>query len=219
MKIYPKTFENVFSEDRFKKFDFSHISAQEMTANEYAAVFRDLLKGFADSLFEFYVKFAWLKKKFTYKGQVAALKVTGGEVDYAFSSFLRKIVGNDTQFFTKSFLYHKITSYFKDLFPDFERNDPFKNPELYQFPFENISIEFLAVVYQLDDRLALLKYADKQKMNYARFLDFVINQTYSINEELGRDKYIFIHSKKCQSYVKDTDKNLFFKKDENKRKN
>ena len=46
-------------------------------------------------------------------------------------------------------------------------------------------------------------------MTYAKFLDFIINQIYSINEEIGRDRYIFVTSRNCQNYVRDTDKKLF----------
>ena len=212
MKIYPKRFENVFSEDHIYKgrYDFSKISIKEMELDDYARFFGALLKKFSDELFLFYVKATWLKKRFFYNGkQIEAKGPSGGALDYVFSRFLRRVVGSDTQFFTRDFLYPKISSYFKDFFPGFNEGDPFKNEDFYKFPFKNITIEFSAVVYQLDDRIRLLKYADEQKMTYAKFLDFIINQIYSINEEIGRDRYIFVTSRNCQNYVRDTDKKLF----------
>lgn len=219
MKIYPKTFENVFSEDNTRKFDFSKISIKDSGVDEYVILFKDFLKNFSNNLFDFYVKVTWLKKRFSYDGRgIDTMNFTGGGLDVIFSRFLRRIVGSDTTFFTRDFLYPKVNSYFKDFFKDFNEGNPFDNPDYYKFPFKNITIEFLAVVYQMDDRIELLRVADKEKMSYAKFIDFIINQIYSINEELERNKYIFIVSKRCQNYVKDTDKNLSFAK-KNKKKN
>lgn len=209
MKIYPKTFESVFSEDTRKKFDFSKVSTKDIDIDKYIKDFSGLLKGFSYNLFDFYVKVIWLKKKFCYQDkQISIDGSTGGNVDYAFTRFLRRIVGGDIQFLTKDFLYTKVISYFKDFFPGFDDGNPFENIEFYKFPFKNITMDFLAVVYQMEDRIELLKYAEEQKMTYATFLDFVINQIYSINEELGRDKYLFIITRRCQNYIKNTDKKL-----------
>lgn len=218
MKIYPKTFENVFSEDSCRKFDFSEISIKNSNVDEYVKIFKNLLKDFSSDLFDFYVKVTWLKNKFAYRGRSIDTKgLTGGGLDAIFTRFLRRIIGNDTQFFTRDFLYPKVNSYFKDFFSDFNDGNPFENPDFYKFPFKNITIEFLSVVYQMDDRIELLKFADKKKMAYAKFLDFIINQIYSINEELGYNKYIFIKSNKCQSYIKDTEKKLLLVKGAKKR--
>lgn len=209
MKIYPKTFESVFSEDTRKKFDFSQVSTKDIEINKYIKDFRGLLIDFSYNLFDFYVKVTWLKKKFCYQNkQISINGNTGGNVDYVFTRFLRRIIGRDIQFLTRDFLYTKVISYFKDFFPDFDDGNPFENTEFYKFPFKNITIEYLVVVYQMEDRIELLKYADEQKMTYATFLDFVINQIYSINEELGRDKYLFIITRRHQNYIKDTDKKL-----------
>lgn len=209
MKIYPKTFENIFSEDTVLKINLSKISIKGMETGDYVILFKKFLKEFSNDLFSFYVKATWLKKNFVYNNKQADVEgMKGGLLDTFFTRFLRRTIGSDTQFFTRDFLYPKVNSYFKDFFPGFSEGNPFENPDFYNFPYKNITIEFLAVVYQMDDRLELLKIADEQKMTYAKFLDFVINQIYSINEELGRDKYVFMISKKCQSYVKDTDKKL-----------
>lgn len=212
MKIYPKTFENVFSKDERKRFDFSQISIKGSETDKYINDFKELFRKFSNDLFDFYIKITWLKKRFFYKEkQISINGSTGGDIDYVFSRFLRRIIGSDTQFLTSDFLYSKIVSYFNDFFPGFDEGNPFENKEFYKFPFKNITIEFLVIVYQMDDRIELLEYADKQKMTYAKFLDFIINQVYSTNEELGRNKYVFIMNKRRQKYVKNTDKNLFLK--------
>lgn len=212
IKIYPKTFENVFSEDHVRKFDFSKISIKEMSVDGYSILFRNLLKDFSDNLFLFYVKFVWLRRRFIYNEQeLESLLFTGGALAGVFSRFLRRVVGVDT-FFSRDFLYPKIATYFDSFFPEFSENNPFENPELYKFPFKNITLDFLAVVHQVEDRIELLNIADEQKMTYANFLDFVINQTYSINEELGREKYIFMTGNGKHNYIKNTDLEMSVKK-------
>jgi hypothetical protein len=113
---------------------------------------------------------------------------------------LRRVIGKDIQIITKGKLFTKLESFFDELFPDFKKENPFENPDYYKFPFKNISVEFLIVVNQMDNRLELLREAEKEKMTYAVFLDYVINQALSINEELGRRKYM----------IKNPDRNFCF---------
>lgn len=211
MKIYPQTFEKVFSKDGYHTFDFSQITTEDLSVDEYVGSFKKLLKDHSSYLFDSYVKITWMKNKFHYKGKqlMGYNPAWSGRLEYVFSRFLRRVIGNDVRFFARDFLYSKVRSYFHDFFPDFYLYDPYKDKDYYKFPFKNLTMEFLGVVYQMDDRIEMLKYADKQHMTYATFLDFVINQVYSMNEELGRDKYIFMVSKKCQNYVKDVDKKFF----------
>ena len=65
-------------------------------------------------------------------------------------------------------------------------------------------------VWQLDDRILLLKEADKQKMTYAIFLDYIINHILSENEVIGRDRYVMSlnQDRNFPFWVKDTDKDL-----------
>jgi hypothetical protein len=133
----------------------------------------------------------------------------------AFTKFLRRNIGNDIQIITKGKFFNKLELYyFNQFFPDFEEENPFDNPDLYAFPYKNISMEFLLVVYQLEDRFELLKEADKRNMSYAVFLDYILNHTLSENELLGYNRYELTQSKDRRSpyYVKDNDKLLKIKK-------
>ncbi len=91
----------------------------------------------------------------------------------------------------------------QEMFPLFDQENPFTNPERYRLPFKNISIDYMTVVYQLEDRMYILAFADECDMKYNDFLDFVINHTYSINQELKKDRYDFILTSKCPPYVRD----------------
>jgi hypothetical protein len=128
----------------------------------------------------------------------------------AFVKYLRRFVGKDIQVLTRSTFFSKLESYFNELIPGFMDGDPFDNPDYYRFPFKNISIEYLMVVHQLDERVALLKKADEDKMTYAEFLDYVINYVSVENDLLQRGRYEMRHNqdRHFPFCVKDTDKHL-----------
>jgi hypothetical protein len=200
MKNYNKTYENVFSTDREKSSGRLYpdkITVGDMELDKYILTFKDFMKDFYLDMFNGCVKLSWLRRKFSYYGKKTILPMNKNSllVNIAFVKFLRRMVGNDIQILTRGKFFTKLELYFDELFSGFEEGNPFENPDYYKFPFENISIDFLIAVYQLDDRIELLKKADKDKMSYAVFLDYVINHVYSINEEIGRDRYQLRHNK------------------------
>src|SRR5258706_15430408 len=99
---------------------------------------------------------------------------------------MRRYVGHDIQLINRSFFFQKLESYYFDqLIPGFEEGNPFENPDYYKFPYKNISLDYLMLVYQLDDRFDLLTEADKQRMSYAVFIDYVLNHVLNENDILG----------------------------------
>ena len=196
MKLYPKEFEEVFSSDRRRKLNFSAISAVGMDIDKYTECFQGVLTDFYANLFDHCLKIAWMRRKFKYKDRKLSFPM-GKNAYYGnlvFIKFLRRVIGHDIQVLTKARFFSRLESYFEELFPGFEEGDPFGNSEYYEFPFENITMEFLMPVYQMDERISLLKEADKQKMGYARFLDFVINHALSVNQETKKSKYEINHT-------------------------
>lgn len=125
----------------------------------------------------------------------------------AFTKFLRRVIGKDLQSLTKSKFFSKVETYLEDFYPNFMEGNPFKDTNHYKFPYKNISMEYLVPLYQVEDRLELLAEADKQKMTFAVFLDYIINYVYTKNEELGRDKYQIRHNidRDLPFFIRDTD--------------
>ena len=128
----------------------------------------------------------------------------------AFTKLLRRDVGIDIQIITKGKFFSKIEIYFDELFPGFDDGNPFENPDYYKLPFEHVTMDFLMVVHQLDDRIKLLKHADENKMNYAEFVDYSINHVLCINEGLKKPRYE-MRQKKDRNfpfYIKDKTKEI-----------
>jgi len=226
MKYQDKIYEDVFSVDREKittPLRVENLSAVGMDFDKYTSFFHSFLKDFYDDLFLKCVKLSWLRRKFVFYGH--KFKIPGHErnsigLHIAFHKFTRRIIGNDIQMITKSPFFTKLEiCYFDLLFPGFDDGDPFENPEYYKFPYKNISMEFLIVVYQLDKRLELLKHANENKMSFAVFLDFVNNYVLSENDRIGREKYTLkdFHRGRDSKifYVCDNDKIYNFSKKKN----
>lgn len=194
MQNHPKTYEDVFSKDHEKniaRLNLDAISISDFGLDEYTYLFQNFLTDFYSGLFLSCVKLSWLRRKFTYHGYKTILPMYKNprSLNDAFVKFMRRHIGHDLQIITKGRYFSNIESYFDEMFPGFEEGNPFENPDYYKFPFSNITMEYLGVVYQLDDRLGLLKKADEKKMSFAKFLDYVINHVYSENDVLGRQRY------------------------------
>jgi hypothetical protein len=216
MLHHPKTYEDVFSSDlpsNKNSIKTEHIKIDVMETEEYCLLFKSFLKDFYTRLFDDCVKLSWLRRKFTYAGQRAKMPLYSSSRMYhgKFIKYLRRYIGHDIQVVTKGYFYTKLeTYYFDTFFPGFEEGNPFTNPDYYKFPYENITFEYLTTVYQLDDRFDLLKEADKRGLNYAEFLDYVLNHTLSENERLGRDRYHLEQglSRVAPYFFRDSDKHF-----------
>jgi len=143
-----------------------------------------------DTLFRLTIEFIWLNLHFIYRGERRKnLFANGPWLERAYGFFMREMVGTPLFVFTRSGSFFKIATYLDDLFPDFLQNDPLKDPEKYAFPYETVTLDYMYFVYQLPERMDLLRIAEERKMNYNQFVDYVINHALSANEESGKNAY------------------------------
>jgi hypothetical protein len=208
MKKYDKNYEDVFSARRsLKKCPLDKLDFLGYSLDEYKNIYNDFLRGFFDSVFDAAVKHYWLSRHFGLGDRyIAGSKENSILLDAAFSIFLRQYVGIDYRIFSRWFLVNRIVSYFKDFFPDMMDHDPFREPEYFRFPFKHITLDFLAMVYQMDERLDLIREAEEKGMNINVFMDFVINYSLSYNDDNQREKYqIVFPNSRFSIYVKNMD--------------
>ena len=204
-KNYEDKYEKVFTnKERIKmRCDIDKISPYKgdpENLSMYIRQFKDETKSFDLDLFDHLVKIYWLARRFCYDGERREkLGKNGIKLDAAYGLFIRCFVGWDTKsIFTTMNMLPKVMGYFYDLFPNFDEGNPFK--EKYEYPFKYISLPCLFIVYQMDERMEMLKYAESKKMNYAEFLDYVVNYVMCKSEE--DDKYEIVLSMKYLPYVK-----------------
>jgi hypothetical protein len=221
MRHHKKTYEDVFSVDHKRnnsRLDLDEITIVEMELAEYTDLFKNFLTDWYSGLFLNCAKLSWLRRKFMVNGKRVIIPMYRNDpyVNYKFVKFMRRNIGKDIQMITRSAYFVKFELYFDEMFPEFLNENPFKNPDYYKFPYENISAEFLLVIYQMDDRLGLLEKANEEKMSFAVFLDYVINHAYTENELLGRQRYEISQNvdRRGIYFVVDTDKKTIAKKGE-----
>jgi len=203
MKNYKKTYEDTYSAERsIKRCDINKVSTDiDLTVNDYKEKIRKTILSFQKEVFNHLVKISWLNRRFVYDGKPRINKCSNGfYLDRAFGVFMRNYVGVENRMIGKNNLYTKIETYFDDFFEDFDARNPFE--EEMEFPYKHITLEYLIVVYQMSERLELLGYAEKEKMPYVKFLDYVINYICNFNEEHNDYQYIIKVSNMFMPYVK-----------------
>lgn len=189
MKQYPKTYENVYDfEKAAKRLEpvSSTLGSPEALANGYRAVFRSASR----EIFDQVVKYYWLERQFVYKGKRKTKRTANSfEMDHAYGTFLRVVAGGDQKFLTQNKTFEIITMYVAELFPDILDHNPFTDADHFKYPFEHVTIDQMMLVYQVHNRMELLRYSDKEKMTFAQFFNWAINWVFSYNEEQNKEIY------------------------------
>lgn len=191
MKIYEKRYENYYTRpELIEKFNKQDIGTDGIPFEDYTKEMRSVLRETQMIFFDQLIKICWLVEKFKVNGIKKKMDNTEDILTrYIHSIFLRSIVGIDMRFIYSSSHFRKVISYFHDWFPDFSLSNPFKTK--YEFPYKHVGFDELLLVVNMEERLELLDYADKQKMSLPEFGDFLINYIFCLNEELGVEKYYF----------------------------
>lgn len=199
IKNYKKVYEDVYSTDRKNsktKLYIEKVSVVSGSVDEYIKVFNTFLGGFYANMFDGFLKIAWLRRQFCYYNKKTLYPISKNSLVFnlAFVKFIRRYVQKDIQIITRNKFFSRLETYFEEMYPGFYEGNPFENPEYYKFPFKTVSVDYMMAVFQMDERLELLKYAEENKMSYPIFIDYVINYVMCLNEEQIFDKYVIINN-------------------------
>lgn len=207
MKQYKKKYENVFTgkENFTKRCDINKVSPFNnipLNTTLYIDQFKKEMKSFELDTFNHLVKIAWLMRRFCYNNERRIKNRSNGRIlDSAYALFIRNFVEYDTKFiFSNRSSLAKILTYMDDLFPNFDEGNPME--EDYKCPYEIVTLSHMVLVYQMEDRIELLSYAEKTGLSYVKFMDYVINHINCHNDEVGENEYEFIFSSRFMPYVK-----------------
>lgn len=181
----------------------------------YMADLRDLFKKHDRELYDFYVKFIWIRSRFGYLNS----KIKNDDRDRGartgFALFLNKYVGIER----RNYLVHDpISTALKRFLPEFypgyyEMRNPLK--ENLEFPFKNLMLSHLIPVREMDEATGLLQYADSKNLGINDFMDFLANWTACYNEKYGEKYRMEVRPQsKMPVYVRNLTKQKKKKKDE-----
>lgn len=206
MKQYPKLYEDLYDAS-VENIRTRKITSTFGSPDILSRKFIDFYKEAHLQLFDMIVKQIWLEQHFLYGTERRQKRMgSGHSPDWAFGQFMKTHVGISQKPITHSILFASISTYLIDFFPDFLKHDPFKEPEYYKYPFENITLDHLHFVYQVVDmRADMLKYAEEQKMSYMEFSNWVTNHVLCNNDETGKTKYELAIVRNLWQHIRNND--------------
>lgn len=144
------------------------------------------------SFFKTAITYLWFRLRFGYMARSYFRNDWDRNTNFAYGIFLRHFIGTEKNLYfgTNSGL-SVVRSYYNDFVDD--AFDP--RVEEIPYPFENLSLAHLAVVAEMDERLDLLDFADRKKMAYNDFCDFVSNWASCFNEKYGQKYQMQLNKK------------------------
>lgn len=191
---YPKEYENAFcSDDKIKVHSKSKMTTDYPGGfDEYERFFKKFMKKMSEDRFLEIIKYYWLQRRFHFSGKPKNKYIMNNHaLDSAFSFFCRYYLGTSHTVMFGSFMFYKVLQVIVEWYPDLDNHNPFTEPSYYKWPFKNVTIDFLTVVYQMPERMDLLNMADKKNMSYNQFLDYVINYIYVYNTKHSDEYDVF----------------------------
>lgn len=204
MKQYPKVNADVYKFNPKDKRP-GRIGSTLGSAEELAVRFKQFYKELDSYTFDSIVKRLWLEQHFTYNGNPRRVRFGNGFAsDWSWGFFMRFLVGSHNRA-NDSLLSVAVSTYLKEFFPDFMLHDPFKEPEYYKFPYQNVSLAHMAFVHMMHNRIEILDYAEKEGLGFVDFVNWVYNWAQCYNDEIGENKYQLSRSWSRWSHIKNKD--------------
>lgn len=210
---YTKKYEDVCSFEKWQK-RLLRLGVTKGSFGDFVGMVKTFYRKTFLDIFDAIVKEVWLEQQITYKGLRRVKRAGNGiDQDASFGQFTKIAVGMYHRVLTANFCFTPVATYLVDFFPNFLIDNPFKNPEKYKYPYEHVTIDFLAFVYQMENRLELLDEAEERKLSYAEFVNWVTNWAFCYNEEVKDDVYslqgghlhwFFIRNKKLKRFWANT---------------
>ena len=201
-KWYRKRNEDICDLEKWnarKKF----IGFNEGSLDELILKFRNFYKESHPRIFGDIIREIWLEQQITFNGIRGLKRIHRGPINaIAFGQFTSLGVGTSGNIITNNTYFTPIATYLIDFFPEFLFDDPTKSLDNYKYPYKNVTLDHLAFVYQMDNRLDLLKEAEDQSMNYGNFMNWAINWAMENNIETGKNKYQLIVGYRQSLYIR-----------------
>ena len=202
MKEYPKLYEDLYSNDNphiYLDRIGSTLGSAEVLRDRFRAFYYDAHR----QVFGLIVKEVWLEQQFTYRNiRRTRRKGNGFFSDRTFGYFMKNMVGVSQKPISLNFCFAAISTYLKDFFPDFLKHDPFLEPDYFEFPYKNVFLDHMVLVYTHHDRLEMLQKAENESLSYADFANWAINQSFCYNDEVGKTVYVLTPSNYMWPHIK-----------------
>jgi hypothetical protein len=137
------------------------------------------------AFFKSAITYLWYRRRFGYMARSYFRNDWDRNTNFAYGIFLRHLIGMEKNLY---FSTHSGMQIIKSYYDDFVDDVFDPRTESIPYPFENLTLAHMTVVVDMDERLDLLDFADREKMLYNDFCDFISNWVGCFNEKYG-EKY------------------------------
>ena len=188
MKIHQRVFEDLHKVPYKGAID--KLDTIDGNLDELIFKTREFYKDVYSFVFDSLVRAVWLRGQLTYGGErITKVRSNGQVKDSAIAFFMKGMVGVSGTFLLHSGMTIPLSSYFEEFFLDFYKHNPFEEPEYYEFPYKNISIEHLIFVHECHNRTELLREAESRAMNVRDFINWATDRAFCYNIEVDKEVY------------------------------
>lgn len=201
MKQYPKIYEDLFRQRKGLKVEL--IDSAHGTRDELTSLMREFFSDSFKDLFRIAVRYLWLEKQVIYNGKRRLRRFRNGHIpDQVFARYMMGDVGHDQTVMTRSRWFTVVSTVVAEMFPEFLQRNPFEEPEYFEWPYHTVGVDYLSYVYQVENRLEMLEYADSKGMSYLEFKNWVNNYVLSYNDDKGEEIYSLSLNRDGCPYIK-----------------
>jgi len=183
--------------------------AADFSDEEYVATFREFIKDYYSQMFYQAICFLWLEKQLVVRGKRRiGRKFQGRYHDLAWRRFMTLHVGYDAALVSRSSTVSLTSTIAATLFPYFFEKNPLKEPELFQWPYKHVQLDFFQFVYQMSNWKEMLDYAEEMHMPIHHFKNWAVNYALCYNDEQGEDIYKIGANSEKVIYIQRPDRNV-----------
>lgn len=200
MKHYQRQYEDLFRDKPL--WISAAFESADGSIDELVELYQSCLNdGYRDA-FRIAIRYLWLEKQLIINGKRRERRFrTGHSNDYLYGRFISSIVGRDQATLTRARWFQIVAASAAEMFPGFFLHNPFKEPEYYEWPYQHVGVDFLAYIYQVHNRFELLDYAEKMKMDFHTFRNWVNNYVLCYNDEQGGEIYRIGKTREAAPYI------------------
>lgn len=197
LKLYPRVFEKIYtkslSDPRWIK-EREGLKFKDIGKSLLDYRFKKLASEEAESIWKNVIRYFWLSSKISKRQligkNVPRITTVNHLIENSSPISLRRTI------LFPDLLRKAVEKKAPEMIFDFLEHDPWEEEEYFKFPYEHIGPLFLIPVYELDIRVSkfLLDRAEKNKMYFAEYLDFVANFAFCYNQEEDKDVFELVLS-------------------------
>jgi hypothetical protein len=170
--------------------------------NRYLVDLKNVFTSYDNAVWDACTKYIWLERRFKYHTKLHSREKV--DTAAALRDLLRYVVGAHPHHQLGTAL-ELVRSYLPSVYNGFYTVlNPVRSP--LSFPYENLSMAHMAMVQDMEERSAILEFANDERLTLPQFMDFLLNWCTCYNDKYGMKYAAVEDSKDLPLYIYDLTK-------------